>query len=504
MLAGEFGKAEVFPVVTRMPGDLITPLSAYCALAETSSRSFLLESVEGGEHLARYSFIGADPVFSVRECGSGLRISSDRGVTEAKGNILGFLRENLEPKSFLDAEDLPIFAGGAVGFLDFDVSKAIEPVLNRGARKKEGSAGSEFMFFRTAAAFDHVRQTVNIVTLVFAEDAGGDKERFRQLIADASEKNSAVAERIQNGPTASGAGLPTGRSNKDFHSNFKRSDFENAVEEIKELIRAGECYQVVLSQCFSRETTASPVEIYRALRSLNPSPYMFLMDFGTRSVIGASPEMLVRVRGSALEYRPIAGTRPRGKDSAEDASLAAEMLADEKELAEHRMLVDLGRNDLGRVSEYGSVKVDDLMFVEKFSHVQHIVSSVSGRLREGLDGFHALESCFPAGTVSGAPKVRAMEIIDELEPTARGVYSGAVGYFDYRGDLDTCIAIRTIHLEDGVAKVQAGAGIVADSVPAKEFEETVHKARALVTAVDLAESGRFAVGTRTAAKEETA
>ena len=223
---------------------------------------------------------------------------------------------------------------------------------------------------------------------------------------------------------------------------------------------------------------------------------MFLIDFGDRAVIGASPEMLVRVRSTALEYRPIAGTRPRGKTAGEDAALASEMLADEKELAEHRMLVDLGRNDLGKVSEYGSVRVDDLMFVEKFSHVQHIVSSISSRLRDGLDGFHALESCFPAGTVSGAPKVRAMQIIGELEPTQRGVYSGAVGYFDYRGNIDTCIAIRTIFLENGVASIQAGAGIVADSVPAREYEETVHKAAALMRAVEMAESGRFSVRRR--------
>jgi anthranilate synthase component 1 len=271
-------------------------------------------------------------------------------------------------------------------------------------------------------------------------------------------------------------------------SNWSKQEFENAVTEVKELINAGECYQVVLSQCFSKPTTATPISIYRAIRSLNPSPYMFLLQMREKSVIGASPEMLVRSSGARLEYRPIAGTRPRGKTPEEDHHLAEEMGADHKEVAEHLMLVDLGRNDLGRVAKYGSVEVEKLMNVEKYSHVQHLVSYLSAELKTGLDRFDALASCFPAGTVSGAPKVRAIEIIQSIEPTARGEYAGAVGYFDYSGNMDTCIAIRTLVLENGVAKVQSGAGIVADSVPELEFLETQNKAKALLKAVEIAEA----------------
>jgi anthranilate synthase component 1 len=440
----------------------------------------------------------------VQETAGGLAVTRGGEESHRNGTILEFLRNKLRARKIPELEGLPYFLGGAVGFLDFDVSKQIEPVLTRSDKHLEAAAGSEFMFFREVVAFDHVRQTVNIISLVFAEEAAGSSERLREMIGKAFDANRRTADILEQRPSRRRSQSSNAEIAEPFGSNFERVDFENAVGEIQELIRAGECYQVVLSQCFSRETSASPVEIYRALRFLNPSPYMFLMNFADRSVVGASPEMLVRVRDGQLEYRPIAGTRPRGKDAEEDSRLAEEMLADEKELAEHRMLVDLGRNDLGRVAEFGSVKVDELMFVEKFSHVQHIVSSISAKLKENLDGFHALESCFPAGTVSGAPKVRAMEIIGELEPTARGVYSGAVGYIDYQGNLDTCIAIRTILLENGVARIQAGAGIVADSVPEKEFEETVHKARALMTAVEMAETGRFAIGNIIARKEGAA
>ncbi|HKP69553.1 MAG TPA: anthranilate synthase component I family protein, partial [Pyrinomonadaceae bacterium] len=299
-------------------------------------------------------------------------------------------------------------------------------------------------------------------------------------------RNAEIRRVLENDPIV----LPNSQRPKPearVQSNWSREDFEKGVREIKEMILAGEAYQVVLSQCFSRETSADAVSIYRAMRSLNPSPYMFLLQLNDRAVIGASPEMLVKCSGRKLEYRPIAGTRKRGKTAIEDAQLADEMRADKKEVAEHLMLVDLGRNDLGRVAEYGSVKVDGLMSVEKYSHVQHLVSYLSATLRPELDRFDALAACFPAGTVSGAPKVRAIEIIQKLEPTPRGIYAGAVGYFDYRGNMDTCITIRTMVLENGVARVQAGAGIVADSVPSSEFEETVNKARALLKAVEIAE-----------------
>ncbi|MDQ3750164.1 MAG: anthranilate synthase component I family protein, partial [Acidobacteriota bacterium] len=289
---------------------------------------------------------------------------------------------------------------------------------------------------------------------------------------------------------------------KVIKSNWERSRFENAVREIKELINAGECYQVVLSQCFTQKTNASPVSIYRALRSLNPSPYMFLLQTGKKSIIGASPEMLVRCQSRKLEYRPIAGTRRRGKTPDEDARLAEEMRNDAKEVAEHLMLVDLGRNDLGRVAKFGSVTVENLMSVEKYSHVQHLVSYLKADLRDEFDRFDALAACFPAGTVSGAPKVRAIEIIQNLEPTMRGIYAGAVGYVDYSGNLDVCIAIRTLVLENGEAKIQAGAGIVADSVPAHEFDETVNKAKALLKTIEIAEAGNVGILPAMSAKRE--
>jgi anthranilate synthase component 1 len=341
------------------------------------------------------------------------------------------------------------------------------------------------MLFRSVIAFDHPRQSISIITLVFTEEAADDPAKLETLFAEAHVTNEQLKNILETGNISLPKVEPF--EPQPATSNFERNDFENAVRTIKELIAAGECYQVVLSQCFTKPTKADAVSIYRAIRRLNPSPYMFLLKFIDRSVIGASPEMLVRCNGNQLEYRPIAGTRPRGKTQAKDDQLADEMAADTKEIAEHQMLVDLGRNDLGRVAEYGTVTVDELMKVEKYSHVQHLVSKLTARLRNGFDRFDAFASCFPAGTVSGAPKVRAIQIITDLEPTPRGVYAGAVGYFDYGGNMDTCIAIRTLVLENGAAKVQAGAGIVADSVPEREYEETVHKARALLKAVELAE-----------------
>lgn len=503
-LAAYFGTADIVPVITRLPGDLLTPVAAYCALAGRSQRSFLFESVEGGEHLARYSFIGSDPEFTVRDTSEGLTVSRKGSTDQKKGSVLEFLKAALPQKKVAPIEGLPSFPGGAVGFLDYAVSRQIEPVLQKNGLGRQGACGSELMFFRHIVAFDHVRQTINIISLVFADESADDAAHFRESIKDALVRNRTTADRLAVFRASPGGERRDSQPAASFRSNFSRSDFESSVETIKEMISAGECYQVVLSQCFSRKTSATPIEIYRAIRSVNPSPYMFLVDFGERAVIGASPEMLVRCRDRRLEYRPIAGTRPRGKNPEEDAALAVEMLADEKELAEHRMLVDLGRNDLGRVSEFGTVKIDELMSVEKFSHVQHIVSAISAKLRADLDGYDALAACFPAGTVTGAPKVRAMQIISDLEPTERGVYSGAVGYFDHQGNIDTCIAIRTVHLEAGVAKIQAGAGIVADSVPSKEFEETEHKAAALMRAIELAESGRFSIGTGSLSTEEPA
>ena len=479
-------RANVVPVVETMPADLLTPLSVYLKLSAASQNSFLLESVEGGKTLARYSFIGADPDSVLRGNETSTFIKYDNGKKRTETGTIPFLKTHFSERHAAPDADLPSFIGGAIGFLGFACSEWFEPSL-----KREDSRGdaddAAFMFFRSIVAFDHAKQVIKIISLVFADEAN-DEKSLESLYETARKTNLEIKEKLDHGeliiPPNSDAS-----TNSDITSNWKREDFEAAVTEIKELIAAGECYQIVLSQCFTKQTNASPVAIYRAIRSLNPSPYMFLLKFEEQAIVGASPEMLVRCENDRLEYRPIAGTRHRGKDAAEDDALAEEMRRDKKEVAEHLMLVDLGRNDLGRVAEYGSVTVDALMNVEKYSHVQHLVSSLSAKLRNGLDRFDALAACFPAGTVSGAPKVRAIEIIRELEPTERGVYSGAVGYFDYSGNMDTCIAIRTLVLENGVARIQAGAGIVADSVPALEFEETVNKAKVLLRAVEIAERG---------------
>jgi anthranilate synthase component I len=457
-------KIKVTPVVETMPADLLTPLAVYLKLAARSSDSFLLESVEGGTSLARYSFIGADPEMVM----TGGRETFER------------LREHFATHFAESDVDLPPFIGGAIGYLGFDASEWFEPSLAGGG---DASQACSFMYFRSIVAFDHAKQVIMIISLNRGDEGG----------PDAASRNAEI-RRVLEDPLVPfpPPHLPFNQAagQQEPSSNWERPEFEAAVDEIKELIRAGEAYQVVLSQCFTRRTHASPVSIYRAIRSLNPSPYMFLLNFGEKAIVGASPEMLVRCEHRRLEYRPIAGTRRRGSTAIEDEALAEEMRHDEKEVAEHLMLVDLGRNDLGRVATYGSVTVDTLMSVERYSHVQHLVSSLSAKLRSGLDRFDALAACFPAGTVSGAPKVRAIEIIRELEPTKRGVYAGAVGYFDYSGNMDTCIAIRTLVLEGGIAKIQAGAGIVADSVPGLEFEETVNKAKVLMRAIEIAESGR--------------
>jgi anthranilate synthase component 1 len=346
-----------------------------------------------------------------------------------------------------------------------------------------------WMFYRTVLAFDRVRQRIEITSVVLTEEAAGSHERLQWLYEQAVEETARVEELLSGGEAA----LPAARGEADgegaFESNWARKDFEEAVRRAQEHISAGDIFQAVLSQRFSKQVSADPVQIYRALRATNPSPYMYFFRLGEEAVIGASPEMLVRCRGQRLDYRPIAGTRRRGATEAEDWLLGEEMRTDEKEVAEHMMLVDLGRNDLGRVSDYGSVEVEELMTIERYSHVQHLVTSLRSRLRDGLDRFDALASCFPAGTVTGAPKVRAMQIIRDLEKGARGVYAGAVLYMDYAQNLDSCIAIRTIVMRGGKAYVQAGAGIVADSVPEREYEETINKARALLRAIEMAEKG---------------
>jgi anthranilate synthase component 1 len=482
-------KANVVPVVHTLPADLLTPLAAYLKISNSATHSFLLESVEGGENLARYSFLGANPLMVAVGDFEKTTISKNGASEISRVPFFEFLREHFSKNDLFFDIDNPVFTGGAIGYLGFSAIEWFEPTLRQNQNTEKNSLpDSLFMFYRTIIAFDHARQLIKIISLVFVDEAEDDTEKLENLYKNAVSQNESLIENLEKDNFSYNFKTQDKVFDSEVRSNWEKEDFKNAVNEIKELIAAGECYQVVLSQCFSRQTTASPVSIYRALRSLNPSPYMFLLQIEENAVIGASPEMLVRSRARQLEYHPIAGTRKRGKTAEEDNTLAQEMKVDEKELAEHLMLVDLGRNDLGRVAEFGSVKVDKLMAVEKYSHVQHLVSRLTAELREEFDCFDALASCFPAGTVTGAPKVSAVQIIRQIEPTSRGIYSGAIGYIDYAGNLDTCIAIRTLVLENGTAKIQAGAGIVADSVPESEYQETVNKARALLKTVEIAES----------------
>lgn len=472
--------ASVVPVIDNIPADLFTPLAVYLKLAKSGESSFLLESVEGGETLARYSFIGIAPEKMIRGDDTKTEVIVNGETSQVGIPIIEFLREHFAKYKLAAAEGLPGFVGGAIGSFGFGSSTFFEPKL-KSSVKRSGSP-VELMFCNNIVAFDHAKQLIQIISLAFIENTNDGLRRiYDKAVAQVLE----IKNTLENEPVT----LPknTDAVCGEVTSNFEKADFINAVKTVKEYIAAGDAYQVVLSQRFEKPTNASSVAIYRAIRSLNPSPYMFLIELNGRSVIGASPEMLVRCTGDKLEYRPIAGTRHRGKTADEDQRLAEEMKADKKEVSEHMMLVDLGRNDLGRVAKYGTVEVSGLMSVEKYSHVQHLVTYLSAELRPELDRFDALAACFPAGTVSGAPKVSAIEIISELEPTPRDIYSGAVGYFDYSGNMDTCIAIRTLVLENGVARVQAGAGIVADSDPEAEFQETVNKASALLRALEMAE-----------------
>ncbi|MFL6209196.1 MAG: anthranilate synthase component I family protein [Pyrinomonadaceae bacterium] len=494
----ETAHGNVVPVVRAVLADLQTPVSAFLRVAGASPYAFLLESVEGGERVARYSFLGGQPELVVRGRGADTIIErGDTTETLTGTRLIDYLRAHFNERRLAVRAQLAPFAGGAVGYLAYDAVRWFEPVLDDGAPGRCDDA--VFMFYRTLLAFDRVRQQIEIISVVHTDEAGGSTTRLRELYEQAVEETARIELALRAGASPSSEGVPTTQPARTtaqsetsapiINSNWPRAEFERAVEQAKEHIAAGDCYQVVLSQRLTTTVAAPPLEIYRALRATNPSPYMFFLRLGAESVVGASPEMLVRCRGRALEYRPIAGTRPRGADEAADARLGTELRADEKEVAEHLMLVDLGRNDLGRVAAYGSVEVKELMTVERYSHVQHLVTGLSAHLRDDADRFDALASCFPAGTLTGAPKVRAMQIIRALEPDRRGIYGGSILYLDYAGNLDSCIAIRTMSLRAGQAEVQAGAGIVADSVPAREYEETMNKAGALLRAIALAERG---------------
>ncbi|HZS04428.1 MAG TPA: anthranilate synthase component I [Blastocatellia bacterium] len=477
-------RGTVIPVVKTVMADLLTPVSAFLKIERRSPYAFLLESIEGGEKIARYSFLGCAPQQIVRARGSEVTVEHVGGKTEKRTQpMLEVLREMMRQHQPVKVPGLPPFVGGAVGYFGYDAVQWFERVP-REAPDDLNMDTAVVMFFSSLLAFDHVKHQIQIISNVFV-DGPDDPQlqlKYETASADIYRLEGMLASPL---PMLS----PSERSGPtQLRANMSKDEFEAAVEMIKDYITAGDAFQVVFSQRFEVNIATHPFQIYRALRVVNPSPYMFFLKLGgEETLLGASPEMLVRCTGRRLEYRPIAGTYPRGATETEDLILGEQMRADEKEQAEHIMLVDLGRNDLGRVAEYGSVEVAELMIVERYSHVMHLVSVLKARLREGLDCFDALAATFPAGTLSGAPKVRAMQIIDELEPTRRGAYAGAVMYFDYSGNLDSCIALRTMFVRGDQAYVQAGAGIVADSVPEKEFIETVNKSRALLKAIEIAE-----------------
>jgi anthranilate synthase component I len=476
------GHARVIvPVVRRISGDLLTPVLALLRLRAGSRYPFLFESVEGGEKLARYSFLSRNPYLRLEARGDSTTCERLADVPlplpDADDDIFEALKTLLRSYYEISEPDLPRFTGGAVGYMGYDCVRLIERL---GEPHAQGSApDAVWHFYRSVAAFDHLKHQLVLISQAFIDDESSFERAIHEAEAELDD-----LERDLTG----GVPLPPGavKIGAEHPETFGRAAFSQAVERARHHIREGDIFQVVLSRRRVFDLEGDPIQLYRALRQINPSPYLFYLDAGESTLIGSSPEVLVRAEDGVAELLPIAGTRKRGSDAASDRHLADELMADPKERAEHLMLVDLGRNDLGRTCDYGSVNVDRYAYIERYSHVMHIVSSVSGRLRRDMSAVDLLAACFPAGTVSGAPKVRAMQIIDDLEPVSRGHYAGAVGYFDFKGDMDTCIAIRTMIVEDGRLTLQAGAGIVADSDPEREYQETENKMAALRAAVQLA------------------
>ena len=477
--------ATLVPVVKSVSADLLTPVSAFLAIAEGEPNAFLLESVEGGEKIGRYTFLGVRPymTFIAREGRVEIRHGGKKQIRREAA--LGVLRELLQQHRPAQVPGLPPLTAGAVGYVAYDFVRQLERIP-QSAKDDLHLPDCCFLFFDRLLAFDHLRHQIHIVSAAKVREKTSERD-LRRIYDSALKEIERLQKKLASGLRPRWFHPHKALKGKlEVRSTPPRAQFVRDVQRAKEYIAAGDVFQVVLSQRLQCQPGVPALEIYRALRTVNPSPYMYFLRMDGAEVLGSSPEMLVRVSGRKLEYRPIAGTRPRGRDENEDAGLEAELRNDEKERAEHVMLVDLGRNDLGRVSDYGTVKVRDLMYVERYSHVMHLVSSLEGRLRPGLDALDAFAACFPAGTLSGAPKVRAMQIIEELEPVRRGIYGGAILYADFAGNLDSCIAIRTMLVRRRQAYVQAGAGIVADSDPETEFEECMNKAKALIRAVEMA------------------
>jgi anthranilate synthase component I len=475
------------PIYRPLTADVETPVTAFLRLAADEPECFMLESVEGGENVGRYTFIGIRPYRKIVSRGKSIEITEKGRTQRLEGDIFVLWKEALEGHTPAHVPGLPPFTAGAVGFFAYDVVRQIERLPER-TNDDLGMPDACLMFFDEVLAFDHVKKEILLIVT-----ADVRRQKPQAAYDDAVRRLNRLAKRLARP-------LPTLKAKKahgklKIESKTKKKDFLQSVERAKEYIAAGDVFQVVLSQRFDVEPGVDPFSVYRALRIVNPSPYMYFLRIGlgdaadkpaATHIVGSSPELLVRVQGRRVEYRPIAGTRPRSNSEEEDLRIEEELLHDEKERAEHVMLVDLGRNDVGRVSEYGSVRVKDLMFVERYSHVMHLVSTIEGKLREGLSAVDAFRACFPAGTLSGAPKVRAMEIIEEMEPTRRGIYGGSVLYADFSGNLTSCIAIRTLLMQGKQGHIQAGAGIVADSIPESEYQESVNKSRAVVRAIERA------------------
>lgn len=496
------GQGNIVPIYKKIMGDIETPVNTFLKL--NKKPSFLLESVVGSEKWARYSFIGIDPSMTIIYKGKKVKVRHNTGLgvqgTGVKVNNietedpLTVLKDILSRFKPVTVEGLPRFYGGLVGYIGYDVVKSFERVLDI---QKPGIEMPDIflMLADTILIFDNFEQTIKVVSNVHTE--GRDiREAYKGAEKQIDEIIDKLKPRVRSqkleifAPSFNLSQASQSLSSTvDFSSNFTKEDFLSVIAKAKEYVVSGDVIQVVLSQRFERQINSHPFDIYRALRIINPSPYMYYLDTDDAQLVGSSPEILVRLEDDRIMLRPIAGTRKRGKTEDEDMALQEDLKKDPKEIAEHIMLVDLGRNDVGRVAEIGSVVVTELMTVERYSHVMHLASNVKGRLKEGLDAFDVFRACFPAGTVSGAPKVRAMDIIEELEPTKRGPYAGAVGYFGYSGNMDTCITIRTLIIKGGKVYVQAGAGIVADSDPEKEYIETVNKAMAMMKAVEFFERG---------------
>jgi len=478
--AAEVGYPCVIPLVRVVENKaMLSPTDVYSRMRKSGGYSFLLESAELGEKVARYSFIGSDPAYTVVVKDGALTVNGDSRKSK---NPLKYLAE-IVSKYKTPNMHLPKFSGGLLGYFSYDMVRYFEDIGDT-TFDELGHADAEFMMARDCIAFDHWREEILLISNLVLDSEKDLESEYKQAAEKIKHLESILNKTVKQEPE-----LSKSVDSLAVKSNFEQAEFESAVTRAKEYIEAGDIFQVVISQRFEVEGRFDPYLVYMALKEVNPSPYMYLLEFGETRIIGSSPEILVKVDGRKVTVRPIAGTRPRGSDIVEDEALSREMLNDEKERAEHVMLVDLGRNDVGRVARFGTVEVTEFFGVEKYSHVQHIISNVEGELKLGLDSFDALEASFPAGTVTGAPKVRAMEIIEELEGSRRGIYAGSVGYFSFTGDMDFAITIRTIVLEDGRAFVQAGAGIVADSVPLREYVETENKGRGMLKALELA--GRY-------------